>query len=87
MKSPNININKKGSKRVAEPNRLSIYYNKHKKYLNISVCLKNSAGMAEWLSQSTVNRCPSGREVSSPSAGVLNIFDNKKLNINKQIKI
>ena len=68
---------KKGSKRVVEHNWLSSGLFNDQEYLNISIYLEESAGMAEWLMQSVVIRCPSGREGSIPSAGVF-LIDNTK---------
>lgn len=68
--------NKKGSNGV-EPNKLSSDYDiyKEQKYLNISVDIINSrAGMAEWLTQSVVIRCPSGCVGSIPTLGAAENF-------------
>lgn len=63
--------NKKGSNGM-EPNKLStdlINYNEWK-YLNVSVDSDNDrAEMAEWSTQSAVNRCPSGCVGSIPTLG------------------
>lgn len=78
--------NKKGSNGV-EPNKLSSDYDIHKeqKYLNISVNIVNSrAGMAEWLTQSVVIRCPSGCVGSIPTLGAAENFieiDNQNIKV------
>lgn len=56
-------------------NRPSIDYNNSytQKYLNISINLSNScAGMVEWLTQSAVNRYPSGCVGSIPTPSAVN---------------
>lgn len=71
--------NKKGLGGMAKPKKLSTdssNYSK-KKYLNISInSFHSCAGMAEWLTQSAVNRCPSGHVGPIPTAGA--VFSIKK---------
>lgn len=73
------NKRKMGSIRMG-PNPLIldyIIYNK-KKYLNLSIYNLNScAGMAEWSTQSTDTRYPSGRVGSIPTASAAFFSKNK----------
>lgn len=84
-----INMKNKIDSDGAESNRLSINYDiySRKKYLNVSIHKLNCcAGMAERITQLTVNQCPSGCVGSSPTAGAAEIFDESINEINIEVK-
>lgn len=56
----------------------NVSLHKSRRYLNISICSNESAGVAEWLLRSLDTRCPLGFAGSIPASGALQLNSHSK---------